>query len=57
MRWRRQPLVASAAPPEGYIVVLKDDTPDVPAVAAAHARNFGVGVRYVYTKPSRATLR
>ena len=39
----------SAAPPEGYIVVLKDDTPDVPAVAAAHARNFGVGVRYVYT--------
>jgi len=38
----------SAAPPEGYIVVLKDDTPNAPAVAAAHARNFGVGLRYVY---------
>lgn len=39
----------SAAPPEGYIVVLKDDTPDAPAVAAEHARNFGVGLRYVYS--------
>lgn len=38
----------SAAPPEGYIVVLRDDTPHAPAVAAEHARNFGVGVRYVY---------
>jgi subtilisin len=40
---------AAAAPPEGHIVVLKDDTRDVPAVAAEHARNFGVGLRYVYT--------
>jgi subtilisin family serine protease len=39
----------SAAPPEGYIVVLRDDAPNVPAVAADHARNFGVGLRYVYT--------
>jgi subtilisin len=39
---------ASAAPPEGHIVVLRDDTPSAPAVAAEHARNFGVGLRYVY---------
>jgi subtilisin len=39
---------AAAAPPEGHIVVLKDDIRDVPAVAAEHARNFGVGLRYVY---------
>ncbi len=39
----------SAAPPEGYVVVLKDDTPNAPAVAAEHARNFGVGLRYVYS--------
>jgi subtilisin len=39
----------SAAPPEGHIVVLKDDTPDVPAVAAEHARNFGAGLRYLYS--------
>ena len=39
----------SAAPPEGYIVVLKDDARNAPAVAADHARNFGVGLRYVYS--------
>ena len=39
----------SAAPPEGYIVVLKDDALNAPAVAAEHARNFGVGLRYVYS--------
>src|SRR6266508_3985201 len=39
----------SAAPPEGYIVVLRDDTRDAPAVAAEHARNFGLGLRYVYS--------
>ena len=39
----------SAAPPEGYIVVLRDDTRNAPAVAAEHARNFGVGLRYVYS--------
>jgi subtilisin family serine protease len=39
----------AAAPPEGHIVVLKDDTRDVPAVAAEHARNFGARLRYVYT--------
>lgn len=38
-----------ASPPEGYIVVLKDDTRDVPAVAAEHAHNFGVRPRYVYS--------
>ena len=38
----------SAAPPEGYIVVLKDDESNVPAVANEHARNHGVGLRYVY---------
>ena len=38
----------SAAPPEGYIVVLKDNALNTPAVAAEHARNFGVGLRYVY---------
>jgi subtilisin len=40
---------AAAAPPEGHIVVLKDDTRDVPAVAAEHARNFGLHLRYVYS--------
>jgi subtilisin len=40
---------AIAAPPAGYIVVLKDDTPSVPAVAADHARAFGLGVRHVYS--------
>lgn len=40
---------ASAAPPEGYIVVLKDDSSSVPAVAAEHARKFGASVRHVYT--------
>ncbi len=39
----------SAAPPEGYIVVLKDDALNAPAVAAEHARNFGVGLRHVYS--------
>jgi subtilisin len=39
----------SAAPPEGYIVVLKDDARNAPAVAAEHARNFGVGLRHVYS--------
>ena len=39
----------SAAPPEGYIVVLKDDALNAPAVAADHARNFGVGLRHVYS--------
>jgi subtilisin family serine protease len=39
----------SAAPPEGHIVVLRDATPNVPAVAAEHARNFGVALRYVYS--------
>jgi subtilisin family serine protease len=39
---------ALAAPPEGYIVVLKDPIPNAPAVAAEHARNFGLGLRYVY---------
>jgi subtilisin len=38
----------SAAPPEGYIVVLRDGTANVPAVAAEHARKFGALVRYVY---------
>jgi subtilisin len=41
--------LVSAAPPEGYIVVLRDDTRDAPAVAAEHARNFGLGLRYVYS--------
>jgi subtilisin family serine protease len=42
------PGFASAAPPEGYIVVLRDDTPNVPAVATQHAQRFGVGLRYLY---------
>jgi subtilisin len=44
---------AAAAPPEGHIVVLKDDTRDIPAVAAEHARNFGVRLRYMYTHALR----
>lgn len=40
----------SARPPEGHIVVLTDGTPDVPAVAAEHARNFGARLRYVYDR-------
>jgi subtilisin len=43
------PIRAFASPPEGYIVVLKDDTADVPAVAADHARAHGVGLRYLYS--------
>jgi len=39
----------SAAPPDGYIVVLKDDALNAPVVAAEHARNFGVGLRHVYS--------
>jgi subtilisin len=38
----------SAAPPEGYIVVLQDHSADVPAVAAEHARKFGASLRFVY---------
>jgi hypothetical protein len=30
-------------------VVLKDDALNAPVVAAEHARNFGVGLRYVYS--------
>jgi len=41
-------LPASAHPPEGHIVVLKDDVPDVPAVAADHAQRFGASLRHLY---------
>jgi subtilisin family serine protease len=39
---------AQAGPPGSYIVVLNDDTPNVPAVAAEHGRAYGVGVDHVY---------
>jgi subtilisin len=41
--------IAVASPPAGHIVVLKDDIPSVPAVAADHARAYGLGLRYTYT--------
>ena len=41
-------LPAWAHPPEGHIVVLKDDVADVPAVAADHAQRLGVSLRHVY---------
>ena len=43
-----RPSDVAAAPPDGYIVVLRDAEPNVPAVAAEHARNHGVGLRYLY---------
>ncbi len=47
------PSVALAAPPTDvipgqYIVVLRDGTPDVPAVADEHARRHGVAVQHLY---------
>ena len=42
------PASASAAPPDSYIVVLKDGA-NAPAVAAEHRSRFGAEVRYVYT--------
>ena len=47
------PSVALAAPPADvipgqYIVVLRDGTPDVPAVADEHARRHGVAVQHLY---------
>ena len=47
------PTVALAAPPADvipgqYIVVLRDDVADVPAVADEHARRHGTGVQHLY---------
>ena len=47
------PSVALAAPaadviPGQYIVVLRDDTADVPAVANEHAQRHGVGLQHLY---------
>ncbi len=47
------PSVALAAPPADvipgqYIVVLRDDTADVPAVANEHAQRHGVGLQHLY---------
>ncbi len=47
------PSVALAAPaadviPGQYIVVLRDDTADVPAVANEHAQRQGVGLQHLY---------
>ena len=41
-------LPAWAHPPEGHIVVLRDDVVDAPAVAADHAQRFGASLRHVY---------
>ncbi len=47
------PSLALAGPPQGdasgqYIVVLRDDTADVPDVADEHARRHGAGVQHIY---------
>jgi subtilisin family serine protease len=46
--------VSAQAPPAGaYIVVLQDDTPNVPAVASEHARAYGLAVGHVYQSALR----
>ncbi len=47
------PAVTLAAPPADvipgqYIVVLRDDSVDVPAVADEHAQRYGVGLQHLY---------
>lgn len=47
------PVVTLAAPPADvipgqYIVVLRDDSIDVPVVADEHARRYGVGLQHLY---------
>ena len=39
---------AQAPPAAAYIVVLQDDTPNVPAVANEHARAYGLSIGHVY---------
>jgi subtilisin family serine protease len=41
-------LSAQPGPADRYIVVLQDDTPNVPAVAGEHARAYGLSVSRVY---------
>lgn len=44
---------AQAQPAAAYIVVLQDDTPDVPAVANEHARAYGLTVGRAYQSALR----
>jgi subtilisin len=47
--------VSAQAPPAAaaYIVVLQDDTPNVPAVASEHARAYGLTVGHMYQSALR----
>jgi hypothetical protein len=44
---------AQAPPAAAYIVVLQDDTPNVPAVASEHARAYGLTVGHMYQSALR----
>jgi len=44
---------AQAPPAAAYIVVLQDDTPNVPAVASEHARAYGLTVGHTYQSALR----
>jgi subtilisin family serine protease len=44
---------AQAPPAAAYIVVLQDDTPNVPAVASDHARAYGLTVGHTYQSALR----